>query len=419
MSIAIYPKMLRGTINDPSSKTYTLLSILLSSMCSMPSKIVNPCYSDEILTLITALEQIGIKFKSIDNSLIITPAKEINRNTTIIECNNYESILMSLILYISSITKHISFHGDSSIFELLDKTTLDNLPITFLKTNETLNVTHVDLINEINLIDLSSPFLIIGSILYGLYNKQDLTLHINKKLINSSHLKMLQKVLQLYQINLMISEESNIIYLQYQEPTSPHKVIVEGDWLQGSHYLAMGMSNERLIINNLNIDSYQPESKFIDFLKSKGATISIGNNVIICENSFLTSTNYDLIDCPIISLLMLTISTISEGTSILYNYINLSDRYKKLNLELANILTSMGAKITFTDKDIIVEGVKSLEGGLIDSHSDALILLSLITIANYYIKPLELSNINDLMKKFPYFLNNLKSIEAQIFERNL
>ena len=328
-------------------------------------------------------------------------------------------ILMSLILYISSITKHISFHGDSSIFELLDKTTLDNLPITFLKTNETLNVTHVDLINEINLIDLSSPFLIIGSILYGLYNKQDLTLHINRNLINSPHLKMLQKVLQLYQINLMISEESNIIYLQYQEPTSPHKVIVEGDWLQGSHYLAMGMSNERLIINNLNIDSYQPESKFVDFLKSKGATISIGNNAIICENSFLTSTNYDLIDCPIISLLMLTISTISEGTSILYNYINLSDRYKKLNLELANILTSMGAKITFTDKDIIVEGVKSLEGGLIDSHSDALILLSLITIANYYIKPLELSNINDLMKKFPYFLNNLKSIEAQIFERNL
>ena len=230
---------------------------------------------------------------------------------------------------------------------------------------------------------------------------------------------MLQKVLQLYQINLMISEESNIIYLQYQEPASPHKVIVEGDWLQGSHYLAMGMSNERLIINNLNIDSYQPESKFVNFLKSKGATISIGNNAIICENSFLTSTNYDLIDCPIISLLMLTISTISEGTSILYNYINLSDRYKKLNLELANILTSMGAKITFTDKDIIVKGVKSLEGGLIDSHSDALILLSLITIANYYIKPLELSNINDLMKKFPYFLNNLKSIEAQIFERNL
>ena len=419
MSIAVYPKMLRGTINDPSSKTYTLLNILLSSMCSMPSKIVNPCYSDEILTLITALEQIGIKFKSIDNSLIITPTKEINTNTTIIECNNYESILMSLILYISSITKHISFHGDSSVFELLDKITLDNLPITFLKTNETLNVTHIDLINEINLIDLSSPFLIIGSILYGLYNKLDLTLHINRNLINSPHLKMLQKVLQLYQINLMISEESNIIYLQYQEPTSPHKVIVEGDWLQGSHYLAMGMSNERLIINNLNIDSYQPESKFVDFLKSKGATISIGNNAIICENSFLTSTNYDLIDCPIISLLMLTISTISEGTSILYNYINLSDRYKKLNLELANILTSMGAKITFTDKDIIVEGVKSLEGGLIDSHSDALILLSLITIANYYIKPLELSNINDLMKKFPYFLNNLKSIEAQIFERNL
>ena len=106
---------------------------------------------------------------------------------------------------------------------------------------------------EINLIDLSSPFLIIGSILYGLYNKLDLTLHINRNLINSPHLKMLQKVLQLYQINLMISEESNIIYLQYQEPTSPHIVIVEGDWLQGSHYLAMGMSNKRLIINNLNI----------------------------------------------------------------------------------------------------------------------------------------------------------------------
>ena len=417
MSIALYPKMLRGTINVPSSKTYTFINILLSTLCTSATKILNPDYSEEIITLINALEQLNVKFKITDEYLIVSPIKETVSDNKTIECKNYDSILMSLLLLSSSITKFISFHGDICIFELFDKQTIDNLPITYLKTNNTLNITNINNINELNLINIPSPYLIIGSILYGLYTKQDITLHINQKLINSPHLKMLQSVLQNYQVSLEISKESNVIYLTYQQPISPDQISIEGDWIQGAHYITMGLSNERLIINNLNLASHQPEAMIIDYLKNKNALISIGNNILTTENSFLKAYDFDLLLCPILSTLIICLSSISEGTSTLHNYDKLSEKYQSIILKLINILNSFGSKIIISENKLIIEGVKSLEGGLINEQIDSLITLSLLSISNYFIKPIEFIDFNNLNKTFPYFLEALKQIDVQIFER--
>ena len=98
MSIALYPKMLRGTINVPSSKTHTFINILLSTLCTSATKILNPDYSEEIVTLINALKQLNVKFKITDEYLIVSPIKETVSDNKTIECKNYDSILMSLLL---------------------------------------------------------------------------------------------------------------------------------------------------------------------------------------------------------------------------------------------------------------------------------------------------------------------------------
>ena len=228
---------------------------------------------------------------------------------------------------------------------------------------------------------------------------------------------MLQSVLLNYQVSLEISKESNVIYLTYQQPISPDQIFIEGDWIQGAHYITMGLSNERLIINNLNLASHQPEAMIIDYLKNKNALISIGNNILTTENSFLKAYDFDLLLCPILSTLIICLSSISEGTSTLHNYDKLSEKYQSIILKLISILNSFGSKIIISENKLIIEGVKSLEGGLINEQIDSLITLSLLSISNYFIKPIEFIDFNNLNKTFPYFLEALKQIDVQIFER--
>ena len=99
------------------------------------------------------------------------------------------------------------------------------------------------------------------------------------------------------------------------------------------------------------------------------------------------------------------------------NYDKLSEKYQSIILKLINILNSFGSKIIISENKLIIEGVKSLEGGLINEQIDSLITLSLLSISNYFIKPLEFIDFNNLNKTFPYFLEALKQIDVQIFER--
>ena len=92
--------------------------------------------------------------------------------------------------------------------------------------------------------------------------------------------------------------------------------------------------------------------------------------------------------------------------------------------QLGKIKTAKKMDATFQlvglyDKEnkLIIEGVKSLEGGLINEQIDSLITLSLLSISNYFIKPIEFIDFNNLNRTFPYFLEALKQIDVQIFER--
>ena len=139
--------------------------------------------------------------------------------------------------------------------------------------------------------------------------------------------------------------------------------------------------------------------------------------MIIVENSFLSSTSYDLSTCPNLSILILCSSTISSGTSILTGFSKLSLKLQNSILKLIILLNKMNAEIELKDDKIIVNGVKTLEGGLIDSEIDSLSILGLLTLVNFFVMPLEFNNLYKFENKYPYFINSLKNIGAEITER--
>lgn len=417
MPLKIYPKMLRGTVTVPSSKTHTFLNILLASFSKESTIIHNPNYTDEIITLISNLKLLGVEFKIEDKKIMVSSPKVFKRFTDTIECKQYDSILMSLLLISKFFSDYTTFHGDIEIIKELNKEVLNNLPISYLKTNETINILNIEKVNEINLISFPHSYLVIGTILYGILSKQEMIIHINSSLINDPHLLILKDVLKNYNINFEISPESNILTISYQEIKSPGSINIEGDWLLASHYLALGISNERIIINNVQLKTLQPEGLIIDYFTKKNAIISQGDNMIIVENSFLSSTSYDLSTCPNLSILILCSSTISSGTSILTGFSKLSLKLQNSILKLIILLNKMNAEIELKDDKIIVNGVKTLEGGLIDSEIDSLSILGLLTLVNFFVMPLEFNNLYKFENKYPYFINSLKNIGAEITER--
>ena len=417
MPLKIYPKMLRGTVTVPSSKTHTFLNILLASFSKESTIINNPNYTDEIISLISNLKLLGVEFKIEDTKIMVSSPKIFKRFTNTIECKKYDTILMSLLLISKFFSDDTTFHGDIEIIKELNKEVLDNLPINYLKTSETVNILSIEKVNEINLMNIPHSYLVIGTILYGILSKQEMIIHINNSLINDPHLHILKDVLKNYNINFEISPESNILTIPYQEIKSPGSINIEGDWLLASHYLGLGISNERILINNIQLESLQPERVIIDYLAKKNGIISQGDNMIIIEKSFLSSTNYDLSICPNLSILIICSSTISSGISILTGFSKLTLKLQNSILKLIILLNKMNAEIEVKGDLIIINGVKTLEGGLIDNEIDSLSILGLLTLINFFIMPLEFNNLNKFENKYPYFIKSLKNMGAEITER--
>lgn len=419
MNIELYPKTLRGTINVPSSLTQTIINIILSSLCSTSTTIINPNFSEETFLTIDALKKFGVKFKKNADKLIIIPPKEWKEPNEAIECGINDSLIFLLMALTAYKVGKVSFHCSPEVIKQIENNNSDSstLNISFLKTNGTINIMKVEKLNKIILSDNTLPQTILGAILFVVSTESDFEITINS-LNNQNYVKLMLDILKSFNIqtNYHISENSQTIIFDKCTPTSPNIIKLEGDWAIGSFLCIMGLSNERLIINNLSIDSFQEEKEIINLLKSTNNNLSIGSNTITIEKSNSMSKNYDLTSFPSLNIQLLTLSCISDGTSIFDNYHLLTSYYKKKLLSTIDILKKLHADITLTEENIIINGKNTLEGGTLENIKNYKHFLMLLSILNNCVHPITITNSNMLSLIDQSFIMEMKQLGLQIIE---
>ncbi len=176
-------------------------------------------------------------------------------------------------------------------------------------------------------------------------------------------------------------------------PPACHDISVPGDISSGAFWLVAALIHPNANVKVKNCGLNPTRTGIIDVLKSMGASLDIlderdegGEKVgdIVVKSSRLKSTTVEgemiprLIDeLPVIAVA----ATQAEGTTVIRNAEELrvkeSDRIETTVRELSR----MGASIEALPDGMVIKGRSALKGGLVDSHKDHRLAMSLAVAA--------------------------------------
>jgi 3-phosphoshikimate 1-carboxyvinyltransferase len=192
-------------------------------------------------------------------------------------------------------------------------------------------------------------------------------------------------------------------YIKGNQTYMPRSYTVEGDYSQSAFFLVAAALGCQCACGGLKQDSSQGDRKIIDILRQCGADVSFQEGVLRVQSRTLTGVTVDISDIPDLVPPLGVLLSFCRGESRITNGIRL--RYKESDrlTAVASELNKLGADIQEGEDYLLIRGVESFTGGLVDSWGDHRIAMMLAVAALKCTEPVLLTGSGSVAKSFPDF----------------
>jgi 3-phosphoshikimate 1-carboxyvinyltransferase len=279
--------------------------------------------------------------------------------------------------------------------------------------------------------NVSSQF-ISALLLVSPFSPKGVSVKLTTSLTSKPYILMTLWCLKQFGINIQREGSKFIILRQRYTPTS---IKIESDWSSASYFLALGaMSEEGVLIQNLNLASFQGDRVMIDILRNMGAKVTVaGTNVTISHNQ-LKGIHADLSDCIDLLPTVAALAAVAKGNTELIGIqrarIKESNRVAAVReglvklgftvIEDENRLAITGKDILrkTTDDDFEDDTEKSAPAGdkgpvVINSHGDHRIAMAFSTLGAL-LGNIVIDGAECVAKTFPSFWDEFKKVGGQV-----
>nr|MBQ6740841.1 hypothetical protein [Synergistaceae bacterium] len=115
MNIRLSPKILKGVVNAPASKSEAHRILICAALCDEPTKIYNLNLSnlnDDIRATVNCLKALGAEFEFADDFILVKPINKVNiNNTPELDCNESGSTLRFMLPVACALYDKVKFTG--------------------------------------------------------------------------------------------------------------------------------------------------------------------------------------------------------------------------------------------------------------------------------------------------------------------
>lgn len=444
MKIQAQKSKLAGTITVPGSKSHTIRALILATMADGVSHISNPLPSNDCLSTVKAIKQIGseVDTESEKNMWIVKGAgKNLHLPENQIDVGNSGSLMYFLCPVLSTLPGECTFTGDESICKRPVGHLIDALnqfgakaeclpnpsgkplcpPFKFagpIDVNKTLNT-------DGKLSQYISGFMMAASRLNG-------TLKMNLATPKETpYLTMTKLWLDSVGVKSYISEDFKTVQVSGPVQIKAFDKAVPSDW-EGVAFplIAALMTDSKIVIDNIDGSGSQGDDKIVEVLKKVGAdivwdkkacTLTVSGGKRLSGNSTIQISDFPDAICA-----LTVIACFIEGTTT-FTDIEIcrkkeTDRIWAMKTELSKL----GAVLEEGDDCLIVHGHSPvlengmsnpefvLHGGNLESYKDHRIVMSLACLG-LALKSGEKITVNDAQwcsVTFPGFFEAMNKIGA-------
>ena len=373
MDITIHPRLLRGTIEAPPSKSLAHRYLICAALSDNPTQLICKEISRDIGATIGCLQALGAKISPTDTGFSIFPISALPK-TAQLPCGESGATLRFLLPIAGALGIDATFILEGRLPErplspLWEE--MERMGCSLSRpTDHTIHCTgklhpgHYRIDGSI-----SSQF--ITGLLFALSLLPGSDLEIIGKTESTPYIAMTRSAMDLFQMP------------HYH---SPGRITVEGDWSSAAFWEAAAyLSSDAISIENLNESSMQGDRAISDLLP------------LLC-NAAPTISAADIPDLiPVLSI----VAAANHGarfTDIRRLRLKESDRVAAI----MDMIHSLGGNAEASDNCLTIYGT-GLQGGTVDSRNDHRIAMSAAIAAIVCKQPVTILGAECVQKSYPIF----------------
>lgn len=260
--------------------------------------------------------------------------------------------------------------------------------------------------------DVSSQF--ITGLLFALpLLKEDSVIEITTKLESRAYVDMTIDVLGKFGVEVKCDKNRYII--KGNQKYQPVTYNVEGDYSQAAFFLAMGS----VTLTGLDENSLQGDKEIVNVYRNMGMKIDCVPNGYITNGKATKNIEVDVSQIPDCVPVLAAVMAVTEGEGRIVNAARLrikeSDRLQAITEELKNL----GADVEEGEDYLIIQGKKTLTGGVCSSHNDHRIAMAIATISPYCTGDVIIKGADSVNKSMPDFWERFRRLGGIANELNL
>ncbi len=382
--VTIEPKMLKGTVCIPPSKSVAHRAIIAAALSGEPCVLSNVTISEDIEATLNCVRILGVAFRKNTTKKEIKFCKRRKKkldDEIVLDCNESGSTLRFIMPVALLSGKTIRLKGRGRLMERLQEPYFDIFEKKGIEwsLNKDEIVLKGSLKNgEFKLAgDVSSQF--ITGLLFALpLLDGDSTIKLTTPLESKGYIDLTLEVLKKFGIEIK-NNDYKIFKVKGGQKYKETDYIVEGDYSQAAFFLVAGALGCDIRCVGLNPESMQGDKEIIEILKEVGAKIVVDEEggISARQTASMRGITIDAKNIPDLVPILAVLCGFCKGESRIISAGRLRLKESDRLSAIRNELSYMGLDIKEGADFLHINGTNALVGRTVSSWNDHRIAMSL------------------------------------------
>jgi 3-phosphoshikimate 1-carboxyvinyltransferase len=410
MQFQVLPKIVKGKIVVPASKSDAQRAIIAASLANGKSKISNCGTSEDVLHVLKACELLGAKVESIgSDSYIISGGKYVN----VTELNVGESGLAIRLLTPIVATQNYKtlLNGKGSLLKRPLIYFEENLPKMNVEVKSTNGFLPIEVQGPLKggtyTVDGSQSSQYVSGLLMALPLVDDASDLSVEELASKPYVQMTLNTLEKFGIRIE-NDNFNRFLIAGKQQYIPCDYQVEGDWSAASYWLVAAALGAEITISGLSMASLQADKNMLDALIVAGCNLQFSSDGISVKGNEKKAFQFDATHCPDLFPALVSFAAFCPGISVISGVKRLKNKESDRGVALKTEFEKLGILIELREDEMYIHGGNTIEGCIVHSHNDHRIAMCLAIVGLFSEKGITIENSDAVAKSYPDFWKDLE-----------
>ncbi|MGN0488457.1 MAG: 3-phosphoshikimate 1-carboxyvinyltransferase [Ruminococcus sp.] len=382
-NINVESSKLKGTVQIPPSKSDVHRAIICAALSRGKCTVAPVALSEDIKATINCIKTLGADI-SIENDVLTIDGNNLfNVDNCQLHCGESGSLLRFIIPVVSAMGITATFTGEGRLPERPIGIYLDCLPKAGVKctTKSGLPLTVEGQLNsgEFEIPgNVSSQF--ITGLLFALpLVKGDSKIILTSPLESIAYVDITINCMAKFGVKIETTDYG--YFIKGNQKYIPCDYTTEGDWSNAAFFMTAAALTGEVTVKGVMKNSPQGDKEIAHILKSFGAEVELSENSVTVRKNTLTATDIDARQIPDLVPILAVCASFAKGTTNITGAERLRIKESDRLSAIANALNAVGGKVMEKPDGLVITGVDSISGGLVQGVNDHRIVMAMSVAA--------------------------------------